>query len=143
MILQRGEYDFKIAVTTPYVFESKNRWIIFLIHLHFLNIWHPSITNHWYYTTCYPFRIVISSQTLWSQFGNNGHMKSDFHRSIWNIHRCHSFTCILWTLMSCALFKHKCHMSIHIIEILVGTHDLRAMWSPLVSLNLIHVLVFF
>jgi hypothetical protein len=38
MILQKGEYDFKTAVTTPYVFKSKNRWIIFLVHLHFLNI---------------------------------------------------------------------------------------------------------
>ncbi len=38
MMLQKGEYDFKTVVTTPYVFESKNRWIIFLIHLHFLNI---------------------------------------------------------------------------------------------------------
>ncbi len=28
-------------------------------------------------------------------------------------------------------------------NLLVGTHDLQPLWSPLVSLNLVHVLVFF
>jgi len=34
-------------------------------------------------------------------------------------------------------------LEMHIIIVLVGTCDLRTLWSPLVSLNLVHVLVFF
>jgi len=42
-------------------------------------------------------------------FGNNSCAKFDFLRFVWNRHRCHSFTCIVWTLMLCTLFKHECH----------------------------------
>jgi hypothetical protein len=38
-----------------------------------------------------------------------------FHKFIWNRHGCHSFICIVWTSMSCALFKHECYMLIHIV----------------------------
>jgi hypothetical protein len=39
-----------------------------------------------------------------------------FHKFIWNIHKCHSSIYIVWTLMSCALFKHECHMPIRIFK---------------------------
>jgi len=47
-----------------------------------------------------------------SQLGINSHAKSIFHKFVWNGHRCHSFTYVIWTSMSCTLFKHKCHMPI-------------------------------
>jgi hypothetical protein len=30
-----------------------------------------------------------------SQFGNNNHVKFDFHRFVWNKHGCHSSTCVV------------------------------------------------
>jgi len=51
-----------------------------------------------------------------SRFGNNSHAKFVFHRFVWNRHGCHSSTCIVWTSMLCALFKHECHMPVHIIR---------------------------
>jgi hypothetical protein len=50
-----------------------------------------------------------------SWFGNNNNAKYIFHRFVWNRHGCHSSTCIVWTLISCTLFKHECHMPIHIV----------------------------
>jgi hypothetical protein len=50
-----------------------------------------------------------------SQFDNNSNVKSTFHRFVWNKHGCHSYICIVWTLMSCALFRHECHMLICIV----------------------------
>jgi len=29
---------------------------------------------------------------------------------VWNRHKCRSSICIVWTLMSCALFRHESHM---------------------------------
>jgi hypothetical protein len=50
-----------------------------------------------------------------SRFGNNNHAKFTFHRFVWNRHKCHSSTCIVWTLMSCALFRHESDMPIDIV----------------------------
>jgi hypothetical protein len=50
-----------------------------------------------------------------SQFGNNSCAKFAFHRFVWNKHECHSSTCVIWTLMSCTLFRHGCCMSIHVV----------------------------
>jgi hypothetical protein len=50
-----------------------------------------------------------------SQFDNNMSKKFSFHRFIWNRHRCHSFTCIVWTSILYALFRHKCCVSIRIV----------------------------
>ncbi len=47
-------------------------------------------------------------------YGNNSCAKFIFHGFLWNKHRCHSSICIVWTSMLCVLFKHKCHMHIHI-----------------------------
>jgi hypothetical protein len=49
------------------------------------------------------------------QFTNISHVKFAFHRFVWNRHGCHSSTYILWTLMSCTLFRHKCHMHICVV----------------------------
>jgi hypothetical protein len=49
--------------------------------------------------------------------------------------------CILWILRNIVgcIKIYKClfwmYMNNHIILVLVGTHDLRTLWSPLVSLN--------
>jgi hypothetical protein len=61
-----------------------------------------------------------------SQFGNNNHVKSIFHKFVWNRHECHSFIYIAWTSMYVhyldtnviflfVLFKHWCYMSIHVV----------------------------
>jgi hypothetical protein len=50
-----------------------------------------------------------------SWFGNIFCWKFVFHTFIWNRYKCHSFICIVWTLMLCTLFKHGCWMSIHVI----------------------------
>jgi hypothetical protein len=49
-----------------------------------------------------------------SWFGNNSYVKFSFHRLNWNRHKCHSSTCIVQTLMSCALFRNECHMPFRI-----------------------------
>ncbi len=50
-----------------------------------------------------------------------------------------------WKLKINQLFKQTCVKNTNYIYIyiLVGTHDLQTLRSPLVSLNLVHVLVFF
>jgi hypothetical protein len=50
-----------------------------------------------------------------SQFSNNSHAKFIFHKFVWNKHGSHSFTCVVWTLISCALFRHECHMPMQIV----------------------------
>ncbi len=39
-------------------------------------------------------------------------VKYTFHRFVQNKHKFHSFTSIVWTLISYTLFKYKCHMLI-------------------------------
>jgi hypothetical protein len=51
-----------------------------------------------------------------SRFNINICAKFVFHRFVWNWYRCHSFTYIVWTLMLCVLFKHKCYMFDRIIK---------------------------
>jgi len=51
-----------------------------------------------------------------SLFGNNDHAEFAFHRFVLNKHGCHSFACVIWTLISCALFRHECHMFIYIVK---------------------------
>ncbi len=51
-----------------------------------------------------------------SQFDNNNYTKIIFHKFIWNKHGCYSFTCIVLKSMPCALFKHKCYMSIQVVH---------------------------
>ncbi len=50
-----------------------------------------------------------------SHDGNNSHVNFLFHKFVWNKHRCHSSTCIVWTSMSCALFRHECCVSIYVV----------------------------
>jgi hypothetical protein len=50
-----------------------------------------------------------------SWFGNNSHAKFTFYRFIWHRHECHSSNCIVWTLMLCTFFWHKCCMPICIV----------------------------
>jgi hypothetical protein len=50
-----------------------------------------------------------------SWFGNNFHWKFVFQTFVWNRYKCHSFICIVWTLMLCTLFRHGCCISIHVI----------------------------
>jgi len=50
-----------------------------------------------------------------SRFNNNSNVKPIFHRFTWNKHICHSSTCVVWTLILCALFRHECHMLIRIV----------------------------
>ncbi len=50
-----------------------------------------------------------------SKFGNNSRAKFAFHRFVWNRHEWHSSICVIWTLMLCALFRHGCCMSIHVV----------------------------
>jgi hypothetical protein len=50
-----------------------------------------------------------------SRLDNNNPVKFVFHRFVWNRHEYHSSTCIVWTLMLCALFWHECHILVHIV----------------------------
>ncbi len=50
-----------------------------------------------------------------SWFDNNSSDKFAFQRFIWNRHECHSFICIVWTSISCALFRHECCVFIRIV----------------------------
>ncbi len=95
MILWKGEYDFKTPLTTLYVFESKNGWIIFLVRLHFLNIDIQQLQTIGIIPHVILLELLSHQKHHRSRFRNNSHLKCDFHRSIWNIHRCHSFACIL------------------------------------------------
>jgi hypothetical protein len=57
-----------------------------------------------------------SSQTSWAMInGNNSRAKLFFHRFVWNRHICPSSTCIVWTSMSCALFRHECHIHVFVL----------------------------
>jgi len=73
------------------------------------------------------FVIILNHKKLWvlnhnhklyvSWFGDSSCVQIVFHRFVWNRHGCHSFICNVWTSMSCALFKHKCCVSIRIVYI--------------------------
>jgi len=49
-----------------------------------------------------------------SQLGNNCCEKNIFHRFVCNRHACYSCIFTIQRLMLCTLFRHECHMSIHI-----------------------------
>jgi hypothetical protein len=74
---------------------------------------HNSISNT---IACSNVNFIVSHHKLHgSWFGNNSHAKFAFHRFVWNRHECHSFTCSVWTLISCTLFRHKCHIHVCIV----------------------------
>ncbi len=80
------------------------------------NIFGSFFLNHFWFQ----FYEIMSSWYLChhkkihgSRFGNNNHVNFFFHKLVWSRHGCHSYIHIIWTLMSCPLFKHECHMHVH------------------------------
>jgi hypothetical protein len=71
-----------------------------------ISLCHETITKQWYILLLQKYHHKFHG----SWFGNNSPAKFVFHKFIWNRNKYHSSTCIVWTSMSCAMFKHKCHM---------------------------------